>query len=158
MLRSSASAVVPLVAVAMLLAGFSVAMEEEVVTCSGVVLMSDCVDRISIMDFGSVGEGRTPNTKVFGEAVYQIRHLHRPGGMLLYVPSGVHLTESFNLTSHMTLYLAKFYSSVRTEADGEECAAGPRGRWVLGGMSNELSLGSWWRWQYATSGASLSAA
>ncbi|XP_048139656.1 probable polygalacturonase [Rhodamnia argentea] len=135
MLRSSAPAVVPLVAVAMLLAGFSVAMEEEVVTCSGMVMMSGCVDGISIMDFSSVGEGRTPNTKVFGEAVYQIRHLHRLGGMLLYVPSGVHLTESFNLTSHMTLYLAKrtvikanrVNSTLRYEREATERSA-PLGR------------------------------
>ncbi|KAI3422978.1 uncharacterized protein J3R85_011497 [Psidium guajava] len=105
--RPSASAFVLLVAVAALLAGVSVAAEEEVVTCSGIVPMSNRVDRISIADFGGVGDGRTLNTKAFREAVYRIRHLHRPGGTLLYVPPGVYLTETFNLTSHMTLYLAK---------------------------------------------------
>lgn len=29
------------------------------------------------------------------------------GGMLLYVPPGVWLTGPFNLTSHMTLFLAR---------------------------------------------------
>lgn len=47
------------------------------------------------------------NTKAFNEAIYRIKHLRRREGTLLYIPSGVYLTESFNLTSRMTLYLAK---------------------------------------------------
>lgn len=64
-------------------------------------------DKISITDFGGVGDGVTLNTKAFREAIYRIEHLKRRGGTLLYIPPGVYLTESFNLTSHMTLYLAK---------------------------------------------------
>ncbi|KAE8672372.1 endo-glucanase 2 family protein [Hibiscus syriacus] len=41
------------------------------------------------------------------ESYNRIQHLRRRGGTLLYVPSGVYLTDSFNLTSHMTLYLAQ---------------------------------------------------
>ena len=78
-----------------------------VVTCSGIVPMVYRNDKISIKDFGGVGDGRTLNTKAFIEAVYRIKHLKRRGGTLLYVTKGVYLTESFNLTSHMTLYLAK---------------------------------------------------
>lgn len=77
------------------------------VTCSGIVPMSYRNDKISIADFGGVGDGVTLNTKAFREAIYRIQHLKRRGGTLLYVPPGVYLTESFNLTSHMTLYLAK---------------------------------------------------
>ncbi|KAI5329151.1 PREDICTED: probable polygalacturonase [Prunus dulcis] len=83
---------------------FSVA---EVVTCSGIVPMRYRNDKISITDFGGVGDGVTLNTKAFREAIYRIEHLKRRGGTLLYIPPGVYLTESFNLTSHMTLYLAK---------------------------------------------------
>lgn len=83
---------------------FSVA---EVVTCSGIVPMRYRNDKISITDFGAVGDGVTLNTKAFREAIYRIEHLKRRGGTLLYIPPGVYLTESFNLTSHMTLYLAK---------------------------------------------------
>ncbi|XP_021818640.1 probable polygalacturonase [Prunus avium] len=83
---------------------FSVA---EVVTCSGIVPMSYRNDKISITDFGGVGDGVTLNTKAFQEAIYRIEHLKRRGGTLLYIPPGVYVTESFNLTSHMTLYLAK---------------------------------------------------
>lgn len=64
-------------------------------------------DMISIMDFGGVGDGVTMNTKAFRAAIYRIEHLRRRGGTLLYIPPGEYLTESFNLTSHMTLYLAR---------------------------------------------------
>lgn len=79
----------------------------EVVTCSGMVPMVYRNDKISITDFGGVGDGKTLNTKAFREAIYRIEHLKRRGGTLLYIPSGVYLTGSFNLASHMTLYLAK---------------------------------------------------
>jgi hypothetical protein len=79
----------------------------EMITCSGMVPMKYRNDKISITDFGGVGDGRTLNTKAFQEAIYQIQHLRRRGGTLLYIPPGVYLTESFNLTSHMTLYLAR---------------------------------------------------
>lgn len=77
------------------------------VTCSGIVPMSYRNDKISITDFGGVGDGRTLNTKAFRAAIYRIEHLKRRGGTLLYIPPGVFLTGSFNLTSRMTLYLAK---------------------------------------------------
>ncbi|KAM5549961.1 putative polygalacturonase [Rosa sericea] len=79
----------------------------EPVTCSGIVPMKYRYDKISIADFGGVGDGVTVNTKAFRAAIYRIQHLHRRGGTLLYIPPGVYLTESFNLTSHMTLYLAR---------------------------------------------------
>ncbi|XP_038687786.1 probable polygalacturonase [Tripterygium wilfordii] len=79
----------------------------EPITCSGIVPMRYRWDRISITDFGGVGDGKTLNTKAFRAAIYRIQHMRRRGGTLLYIPPGVYLTESFNLTSHMTLYLAR---------------------------------------------------
>ncbi|MQL78353.1 hypothetical protein Taro_010780, partial [Colocasia esculenta] len=76
-------------------------------TCSGIVPMKGRVEAISITEFGGVGDGRTLNTWAFQKAIYRIQHLRRRGGTLLYVPPGVWLTGSFNLTSHMTLYLAR---------------------------------------------------
>ncbi|KAL2551113.1 Pectin lyase-like superfamily protein [Forsythia ovata] len=90
-----------------LLMSCSVFGNGEWVTCSGIVPMMDRDDKISITDFGGVGDGKTINTKAFREAIYRIEHLNREGGTLLYIPSGVYLTETFNLTSHMTLYLAR---------------------------------------------------
>ncbi|KAL0015989.1 hypothetical protein SO802_003058 [Lithocarpus litseifolius] len=80
---------------------------EDLITCSGIVPMRHRNDKISITDFGGVGDGKTSNTRAFREAIYRIQHLRRRGGTLLYVPPGVYLTETFNLTSHMTLYLAR---------------------------------------------------
>lgn len=81
--------------------------DSELITCSGIVPMRYRNDKISITDFGGVGDGKTLNTKAFREAIYRIEHLRRAGGTLLYIPPGVYLTEAFNLTSHMTLYLAR---------------------------------------------------
>lgn len=77
------------------------------VTCLGIVPMRHRDDNISIADFGGVGDGVTLNTKAFTEAIYRIRHLNRTGGTLLYIPAGEYLTGPFNLTSRMTLYLAR---------------------------------------------------
>lgn len=62
---------------------------------------------ISISDFGGVGDGKTLNTWAFHKAIYRIQHVRRRGGTLLYIPAGIWLTGSLNLTSHMTLYLAR---------------------------------------------------
>lgn len=100
MMARTAVAALPLLL--LLLCGLSSAE----VTCSGAVPMKQRAEAISIVDYGGVGDGRTVNTKAFREAMYRIEHLHRPGGTLLYVPPGVWLTGPFNLTSHMTLFLA----------------------------------------------------
>ncbi|KAK3016061.1 hypothetical protein RJ639_007548 [Escallonia herrerae] len=104
-MRGLASSIVAcLAALCLFMNGLAVA---DVATCSGIVPMAYRNDKISITDFGGVGDGQTLNTKAFRAAVYRIEHLKRRGGTLLYVPPGVFLTEAFNLTSHMTLYLAK---------------------------------------------------
>jgi len=88
-----------------LLFSSSVSAIDSTATCSNTVPFKHRNNVISITDYGGVGDGRTLNTKAFREAVYRIQHLRTPGGTALYVPKGVYLTGSFNLTSHMTLYL-----------------------------------------------------
>ncbi|KAK3161304.1 hypothetical protein QOZ80_1BG0075430 [Eleusine coracana subsp. coracana] len=63
--------------------------------------------RVSVADFGGAGDGRTLNTEAFARAVASVERLRAPGGATLYVPPGVWLTGPFNLTSHMTLFLAR---------------------------------------------------
>merc|ERR1712137_322652 len=81
----------------------SVALSEPI-TCSGIVPMKNRNDKVSIKDFGGVGDGKTLNTKAFQKAIDQIRKTKKTGGTVLYIPPGVYLSETFNLTSHMTLY------------------------------------------------------
>jgi len=63
---------------------------------------------MSVASFGGRGDGQTLNTGAFARAVASIeRRRGARGGTLLYVPPGVWLTGPFNLTSHMTLFLAR---------------------------------------------------
>ncbi|KAJ6852664.1 putative polygalacturonase [Iris pallida] len=62
---------------------------------------------VSILEFGAVGDGLTANTIAFQNAVFYVRSFADKGGAQLYVPKGRWLTGSFNLTSHLTLFLEK---------------------------------------------------
>lgn len=79
----------------------------EATTCAGAVPARPRPETVSIAEFGGVGDGRTVNTWAFHKAVYRIQHQRRRGGTTLLVPAGTWLTGSFNLTSHMTLFLAR---------------------------------------------------
>ncbi|XP_031250525.1 probable polygalacturonase [Pistacia vera] len=61
----------------------------------------------NLTDFGGVGDGLTVNTEAFERAVSAISKLGKRGGAQLNVPPGKWLTAPFNLTSHMTLFLAE---------------------------------------------------
>ncbi|XP_074559667.1 putative polygalacturonase [Curcuma longa] len=90
-----------------LLQGVSFLAAEGDETCSGIVPMKKRGEVVSITDFGGVGDGHTLNTAAFVSAVARIEQRNAPGGTLLYVPPGVWLTGAFNLTSHLTLFLAQ---------------------------------------------------
>lgn len=62
---------------------------------------------VSILEFGAVGDGKTLNTVAFQNAIFYLKSFADKGGAMLYVPSGKWLTGSFNLTSHLTLFLEK---------------------------------------------------
>ena len=63
--------------------------------------------RVSLASFGGARDGRTLNTGAFARAVASVERLRAPGGAELYVQPGVWLTGPFNLTSRMTLFLAR---------------------------------------------------
>lgn len=60
---------------------------------------------VSLLEFGAVGDGVTMNTVAFQNAVFYLRSFADKGGAQLYIPKGKWLTGSFNLTSHLTLFL-----------------------------------------------------
>ncbi|CAM8988546.1 unnamed protein product [Rhodiola kirilowii] len=62
---------------------------------------------VSIAEFGAIGDGKTLNTLAFQNAVFYLKSFADKGGAQLYVPAGKWLTGSFNLTSHLTLFLEK---------------------------------------------------
>ncbi|GLT32567.1 hypothetical protein SLA2020_072250 [Shorea laevis] len=62
---------------------------------------------VSILEFGAVGDGKTLNTLAFQNAIFYLKSFADKGGAQLYVPLGRWLTGSFNLTSHLTLFLEK---------------------------------------------------
>ncbi|XP_022967081.1 probable polygalacturonase isoform X1 [Cucurbita maxima] len=62
---------------------------------------------VSITDFGAVGDGVTLNTKAFQNAIFYLNSFADKGGAKLFVPAGRWLTGSFDLISHLTLWLDK---------------------------------------------------
>ncbi|KAH0464693.1 hypothetical protein IEQ34_004796 [Dendrobium chrysotoxum] len=62
---------------------------------------------VTLTEFGAVGDGATVNTLAFQNAIFYLRSFADKGGAQLYVPKGKWLTGSFNLISHLTLFLDK---------------------------------------------------
>jgi len=62
---------------------------------------------VSITEFGAVGDGITLNTKAFQNAIFYLNSYADKGGAKLFVPAGQWLTGSFDLISHLTLWLDK---------------------------------------------------
>ncbi|XP_020583516.1 probable polygalacturonase [Phalaenopsis equestris] len=60
---------------------------------------------VTLTEFGAVGDGVTLNTIAFQNAIFYLRSFADKGGAQLYVPKGKWLTGSFNLISHLTLFL-----------------------------------------------------
>jgi len=62
---------------------------------------------VTITEFGAVGDGVTLNTKAFQNAIFYLNSFADKGGAKLFVPTGRWLTGSFDLISHLTLWLDK---------------------------------------------------
>lgn len=62
---------------------------------------------VTITEFGAVGDGVNLNTKAFQNAIFYLNSFSDKGGAKLFVPAGRWLTGSFELISHLTLWLDK---------------------------------------------------
>lgn len=81
--------------------------EEDEKPCDYNLTLEPRPHSVSILEFGAVGDGRTLNTLAFQNAIFYLKSFADKGGAQLYVPPGRWLTGSFNLTSHLTLFLEK---------------------------------------------------
>ncbi|TKY72556.1 polygalacturonase protein [Spatholobus suberectus] len=75
--------------------------------CGSIPTLEPRPHSVSILEFGAVGDGKTLNTIAFQNAIFYLKSFADKGGAQLYVPPGKWLTGSFNLTSHLTLFLEK---------------------------------------------------
>ena len=75
--------------------------------CTNKLTLNPRPHTVSILEFGAVGDGKTLNTIAFQNAIFYLKSFADKGGAQLYVPPGKWLTASFNLTSHLTLFLER---------------------------------------------------
>ncbi|KAL5203893.1 hypothetical protein ABZP36_008764 [Zizania latifolia] len=126
---------------------------------------------VTITEFGAVGDGKTLNTLPFQNAVFYARSFADKGGAQLYVPKGQWLTGSFNLTSHLTLFLEEEAVIIATKDSSQwpiveplpsygqgQDLPGPRHRSLINGynLSDVVITGNngvidgqgsiWWDW------------
>ncbi|QYN46145.1 glycoside hydrolase family 28 protein [Gilliamella sp. ESL0405] len=58
--------------------------------------------RVSVTDFGAIGDGKSLNTHAFEKA---IAHIEKQGGGTIVVPVGTYYTGAIKLCSHLTLHI-----------------------------------------------------
>ncbi|XP_039127712.1 probable polygalacturonase isoform X2 [Dioscorea cayenensis subsp. rotundata] len=102
---------------------------------------------VSLLEFGAVGDGVTMNTVAFQNAVFYLRSFADKGGAQLYIPKGKWLTGSFNLTSHLTLFLDRGAIILGSQDISQWPLVDPlpsygRGREHLGGRYRSLINGN----------------
>lgn len=126
---------------------------------------------VTITEFGAVGDGVTLNTKAFQNAIFYLNSFSDKGGAQLFVPAGRWLTGSFDLISHLTLWLDKDAVILGSMNSDHWPVIDPlpsygRGRELPGGRHRSLIYGSnltdviltgdngtidgqgsvWWKW------------
>ncbi|KAL4202971.1 hypothetical protein AMTRI_Chr02g223940 [Amborella trichopoda] len=102
---------------------------------------------VSITEFGAVGDGVTLNTKAFQNAIFYLHSFADKGGAQLFVPKGRWLTGSFDLISHLTLFLDEGAVILGSKDSGNWPVVDPlpsygRGRELPGGRHRSLIYGS----------------
>ncbi|OIV91685.1 hypothetical protein TanjilG_26538 [Lupinus angustifolius] len=85
----------------------AVSIDADIGQCGSNPILDPRPHSVSILEFGAVGDGKTLNTIAFQNAIFYLKSFADKGGAQLYVPPGNWLTDSFNLTSHLTLFLEK---------------------------------------------------
>lgn len=103
--------------------------------------------RVTVTEFGAVGDGVTLNTKSFQNAIFYLQSFADKGGAQLFVPAGRWLTGSFNLISHLTLCLDKDAVIIGSTDSSSWPVIDPlpsygRGRELPGGRHKSLIHGS----------------
>jgi polygalacturonase len=74
--------------------------------CADQRVMPMRAERVSISDFGGIGDGKFLNTRAIADAIAYLESFgYGGGGGELHIPAGTWLTGSFNVTSHFTLFL-----------------------------------------------------
>ncbi|CAN1199250.1 Probable polygalacturonase [Linum perenne] len=102
---------------------------------------------VTITEFGAVGDGVTLNTKAFQNAIFYLNSFADKGGAKLYVPSGRWLTGSFDLISHLTIWLDEDAVILGSKNSGDWPIVEPlpsygRGRELPGKRHRSLIYGS----------------
>ncbi|RVW19184.1 putative polygalacturonase [Vitis vinifera] len=62
---------------------------------------------VVLMNIRPTGDGKMMNTEAFKSSIDHFSQFSDYGGIKLIMPSRKWLTQSFNLTSHFTLYVDK---------------------------------------------------
>ncbi|XP_014492415.1 probable polygalacturonase isoform X1 [Vigna radiata var. radiata] len=114
--------------------------------CNGMNFKEVRPHSVSITEFGAVGDGVTLNTKAFQNAIFYLNSFADKGGAKLFVPAGRWLTGSFDLISHLTLWLdndAVILGSTNSEDWPlvEPLPSYGRGRELPGGRHKSLIYG-----------------
>ncbi|KVH90298.1 Glycoside hydrolase, family 28 [Cynara cardunculus var. scolymus] len=122
--------------------GFSLSGSD---TCDGSLPVREL--KMSIVEFGGVGDGVTSNTAAFTEAMRKMKSFEGKGGAQLNVPRGRWVTGSFNLTSNFTLFLEEGAVILGSQDPNEWPIIEPlpsygRGRERLGGRHISLIHGN----------------
>lgn len=120
--------------------------EESNGQCDNKLTLDPRPHSVSILEFGAVGDGKTLNTVAFQNAVFYLKSFADKGGAQLYVPPGRWLTGSFNLTSHLTVFLEKGAVILGSQDPSQWDIVGPlpsygRGIEVSGGRYRSLING-----------------
>ncbi|KAE8697974.1 U-box domain-containing protein 27-like [Hibiscus syriacus] len=102
---------------------------------------------VAITEFRAVGDGVTLNTKAFQNAILYLNSFADKGGAKPFVPAGRWLTGSFDLISHLTLWLDKDAVILGSKNPDDWPVVDPLPSYGRGDNGTIDGQGSvWWNW------------